>query len=225
MSHFLIIGNGDFLPKSIILKAAIGKTIIALDGAINKLSKINIKPHIVLGDFDSIKEGKIIDRWGIKSICQNPEFLDNKKHDEIEIVFEKNQNITDFVKAIRYCDKQEAKSITSLCVTGGRIDHHEGALRALRTEYKKDRVILIHTAKQTLQYLRDEEINFEGKKGDKCGILAFPKGSFSSSGLCWNGDNYPLEFGYSESICNYLVSTSVKITVAGEALVVMPQQL
>ena len=98
-------------------------------------------------------------------------------------------------------------------------------MRALRTEYKKERIILLHTEQQTLRYAKNEEVTFQGKIGDRCGIIAFPKGSFSSQGLRYDVTQMLLEFGFSDSTSNYLAQPRVLVAISGEALIVMPPQL
>ncbi len=201
MPHFLIIANGTFLSRDIIAEAAIGRTIIAVDGAADKLIPMNITPDIVLGDFDSVE----------------------RIHDhKVPVIHIEDQQTTDLVKAIRYCDANDAESISIVCATGGRMDHHEAAMRALRTEYKPERVILMHTEMQTLRFAKDETVVFEGEIGDKCGVFAYPKGKFSSSGLEYDVKNFELDFGYSESSCNVMRETRAVVAVVGEALLVMP---
>jgi len=53
---FLIIANGPSLTEKRIQTLSIGKTIVALDGAIEQLEKIKILLAIILGDFDSVSE-------------------------------------------------------------------------------------------------------------------------------------------------------------------------
>jgi thiamine pyrophosphokinase len=208
MKDFIIVANGDFLVKEIIEEAIANKTIIALDGAAKKLRRLNISPQVVLGDFDSLNQDEI-ETFAKHSL----------------IVPANDQNLTDLVKAIRYCDNEGATSITIICASGGQLDHHEGAMRALRTEYKKNRLILLHTDQQTVRFAKDETVTLQGRIGDRCGIIAFPQGSFSSMGLRYDVKNMLLTFGFSDSTCNSLVQDKAVVTVSGEALLVMPPQL
>lgn len=226
MSDYIIIANGSFLVREIILEAIQNKIIIALDGAADKLARIGIKPDVILGDFDSATESRK-NFWGIRehfdSIDETScEYIANFG---VKIVPAKNQDLTDLMKAINYCDKHHATSITIICATGGRLDHDEGTRRTLRTHYNKQRPITLHTEQQTIRFVHDEKIVMSGLPGDKCGIIAYPHGSFSSSGLLYDAQNYPLEFGHSESICNSLTTNEAVITVNGEALAIMPPQL
>jgi len=200
MPNFIIIANGDFLIREIIIEAIAGKTIVALDGAANKLVQLGIKPDVILGDFDSITE--LSDNSGIT------------------IVPARDQNETDLVKGIHYCDTEGASQIDIICAMGGRMDHHEYALRALHKVYRKDRPMFLHTEQQTLCCAIDETITVRGEVGDKCGIMALPKGSFTAEGLVWN--NCPLFFATRESVSNELLQTTATITATGSLLIIMP---
>ena len=56
MPDYAIIANGNFLVEEILVEAVKGKIIIALDGAADKLARLGLNPHLILGDFDSISE-------------------------------------------------------------------------------------------------------------------------------------------------------------------------
>lgn len=220
MNDYIIVANGQFLVREIIEEAIQNKTIIALDGAANKLKRINVQPHIILGDFDSI-DAKTQTYWGI---LQTFNELANDAQPYIgqhgvTIVPAKDQENTDLVKAIHYCDKQGATSITIICATGGRDDHSEGVKMALRTEYRKDRIITLHTEQQTLRCARDETVLINGKIGDYCGFIATNTGTGSSAGLAYECAHH------AESICNVLKKSPATLHIYGLALVIMPPQL
>ncbi len=217
---YVIVANGNFLVREIILEATKDKIIVALDGAAGKLNRLGIKPHVILGDFDSLTEADK-NYFGISKQADKPYHGNHN----ITVVPAKDQKYTDFVKAIRYCDEVGAKSINVICAAGGLLDHYEGALRALRTEYNKSRPMLFHTAQQTIQFAKNETVTIPGEIGEGCGVLAFPEGSITSTGLEYEMEAFPLKFGYSESTRNSLQTSPAKIIVQGEALVVMPPQL
>jgi thiamine pyrophosphokinase len=226
MRDFIIVANGDFLIREIIAEAVLGKTIVALDGAVQKLRKLRIQPHVIAGDFDSINQEEM-DFWGIQQGFD--ELTDDAKpyqgRHQVLIVPTKDQKEHDLAKAIHYCDSQGAKSITLICACGGYLDLHEGTLRALYTAYKKDRPIVLHTERETVRFARDETVVIAGQINDRCGIIAFPKGAFSSQGLRYDVNNMPLTFGVSESISNALAQEQATVKVTGDALIIMPPQL
>lgn len=223
MRNYLIVANGDFLDKEIIHEAIQGRIIVALDGAADRLAALGFMPDIILGDFDSIQP----EAWGIR------ETYKGLNHDDqpytglhgVTIVPAKNQELTDLIKAIHYCDQLDAQEITIICATGGRFDHHEAAVRALRSEYKKQRVIYLHTSRQTLRCIKDETVAMKGETGDKCGIMAFPHGAVSSQGLVYDVRQRELAFGFTDSIGNELRDKEAIISVDGEVLLIMPPML
>ncbi len=48
----LIIGAGDFSPRGLVVKK--GDWLIAADGGLNHLASLGLRPHLVLGDMDSV---------------------------------------------------------------------------------------------------------------------------------------------------------------------------
>ncbi|VVC76450.1 hypothetical protein AQUSIP_17630 [Aquicella siphonis] len=226
MKDYLIVADGNFLAREILEEAAQNKTIIALDAAADKLARIGILPDILLGDFDCDTEAHAA-YWGIRETFSRLD--DNTSpyvgNHGVTIVPRKNQNLTDLIKAIRYSDEHQAASITLICATGGRLDHHEAALRSLRSEYKKERPLILHTEQQTLCYAKNDTCVIPGVSGDKCAILAFPQGMFTSEGLVYDVTDYKLEFGYSESYANALKNSRAIVTITGEALLMLPPQL
>ena len=218
--HYLIVANGSFLGKELLQKLIVNKTIVALDNAANRLRELEIQPHIVLGDFDSIENAEF---WGIKkTFAELNNDDDEYDGNGVRIVPAKNQNYTDLQKAVQYCDAHHAQSITIVCATAGRLDHHESAVRLLRTAHRRPRSLVIHTDTQTLRYATNEDVMIRGRVGDKCGILGFPYGRFSSSGLLYDVEDFELNFGYSDSTCNQFLKEMVLLKISGEALLVMP---
>lgn len=215
--NYLVVANGNFLVKEIIQEISRDKIIIALDEAADKLARMGILPQILLGDFDA-ENAAHFTYWGIRP-SESETYTGNHY---VTIVPKKNQHLTDLMKAIQYCDEQQAASIHVICAAGGRLDHHEAAMRSLRTNYKKQRELLLHTEQQTLRFIKDESLIIQGQIKDNCAVLAFPHAVFSSHGLWYDVENYELNFGYSESFSNSLRFPNAHIQVKGEALVMLP---
>ncbi len=220
MKDFAIIANGPFLVREILDEVIAHKIVIALDGAANKLKSLNIIPQVILGDFDSV-DAETQAYWGITQTF-NDMTNDAKPYQGnhgVLIVPAKDQNETDLVKAIHYCDQQSARSITLVCVNGGREDHHEGTRMALKSEYKPNRRMIVHTAEQSLQVAQNETVDIIGNAGDYCGFIATHTGLCSSQGLEYECNQ--LE----SSICNRLTSSSATLHIDGLALIILPPQL
>jgi thiamine pyrophosphokinase len=222
MSAYVIIANGDFLEKNLIQQICRNKIIVALDGAAQKLRTLNLKPHIILGDFDSLDHATQL-YWGITKTSDE---LDNHDkpylgNDDIMIVPSLDQSLTDLVKAIRYCDTNHVSEISIICALGGRIDHDETNKRALRLEYNPSRPITLYTNTQMLRFARNDTVRISGKMNETVGIFGFPSARFSSTGLEYEGNNTLLDFGY-DSACNALKHLEATITIQGDALLILP---
>jgi thiamine pyrophosphokinase len=215
---FLIVADGEFLSTEQLLALARGKVIVALDHAGERLLDLNILPDIILGDFDSIREKE---RFGIDQLTGN----DNAQYQvkingkSIQLVYRPDQDETDFFKAIRYIDMLDPADIYMACaLSRNRLDHLINNLRSLRVFYQKKRPIYFYTKTQIARYIKDETIIATNQIGAICGIFGFPKAHFSSEGLKYNGNHFPLSFGFSESVANEFAAETAKITVMGEAL-------
>ncbi len=220
MNPFIIIANGPFLDPDIIREAIQNRQIIALDGAADKLLAINIKPDVILGDFDSIHP-QTQAYWGITQtfIAMSEYAKPYMGHHGVKIVPAKDQSTTDLVKAIQYCDQEQAQDISIICATGGREDHHEASKQALQTEYRANRPIILHSEQQTLRWAENETVTLQGEEGDHCGFVAHGAGHGHSIGLLYPCHHIPV------SLCNRLSQCDAQITIKGGALLMMPPQL
>lgn len=204
---YLIVANGPFLSPVLIHQAAKKARIIALDGAANKLTKLNIQPDIILGDFDSFQEEE--------SLTSIP---------KIKLL---DQNFTDFQKALQFI-KKEATHIDVVCATGGRMDHEQANIRALVEEYSHECSIYLHNEEQTLEYVRDKTVHIRGNCDDFCGFFGMPEAWMivKNNGLAY-GSEIPYHLTLAQfSSSNQLVSDNGAIVeFKGDALVAHPSWL
>jgi thiamine pyrophosphokinase len=220
MENYVIVANAPFLPTLMITKIVQNKKIIALDGSARKLMDIGIKPHIILGDFDSL-DTKSLQYWGIKEINEN-ETPYPGNHD-VWIVPAKDQNHTDLEKAICFCDQAHAVSIDIVCaISDNRLDLTLSNLGLLRAKYQKNRPLRLHTSTQTAVFVKDEKIKIIGNPNDYCGLFGFGETAFTSTGLKYNGKNRLLNFGFMDSVSNQLETNEAVITIKGEAFIIRP---
>lgn len=246
--RYIIIANGPFLPKEIILEAVQeGDIIVALDGAANKLARIGLMPHIIIGDFDSIEN---LDFWGIpKSFTKNNE---NKKievykseKNNVIMVNTPDQNETDLSKAIKFCDLppsdlgiSAATNINILCGLDGRPDHSIGNLRSLNLHFRPDRPIWLHNDAYSLIFIKNMEFTIPAQNLDQkhqVAIMGMPEAAFLSTGLMWDGvatqndgsdtgpNGYKVYIGH-DSTCNLLNEQAkpAVIKINGDAIIMQP---
>lgn len=231
MSH-LIIANGPFLDATLIhVLAKKSQRLIALDGAVDRLFALGIIPQVILGDFDGLPIPSAA-YWGVKQtladydhknrVAMQPSYVG--RHD-VEIVLTTDQYATDLEKGIQYADLDAAKKIIILCATDGRTDHTLGNFSLLRRVYQKKRPIYIYTNTEVLEYVKDDVVLIRGEVGDQCAVCAAPYATVTSSGLVFDMENLPLEYGVQESTCNQLATPLARIEVKGEALIMHPPRL
>lgn len=199
MRRYLIIANGEDLSRDRLTSLANDRTIIALDGAADKLIRLQLTPAVILGDFDSIQDIRRFNK--LSTIIHAPD-----------------QNYTDLEKALQYCDAQQANDIAVVCATGGRLDHHQAAIYLLKRYHKKDRPLRLYTETQIIFYGMNETITWHATTKEKCGIFPEEGCRYSTTGLLYDVQDYT-----QPSISNSVCDTKVEITVEGSALLIMPR--
>ena len=203
-----------------------GYKIISLDGATNQFLKNERKPHVVLGDLDSVEDAR---EWGIKATfsTMDNDSLPYTGVGGVLIVPAKDQDCTDLHKAIIYCDSVGATQIIIINAHGGRMDHELINISLLKRLYRHDRSIRMRTEQQTLEFVHGNEdepavINISGKIGDYIGVVGFPKATLvKSTGVQYSATHYPLEL-LCGSTCNPLVAEAAQLIITGDALVISP---
>lgn len=203
------IANGTPLPKELILNVSQGRTIVALDGAVRALREVygsEIKPDIVVGDFDSC------------SVTDRGHFAD------AQIIHEPSQDINDLEKGIIQCDALGAQQIWLLNALGlDRLDHSIAAMHILKKYHNPGRPLRLVSTNQILEFVKDAKLSFESKVGEAVGVFGFPQASIVSRGLMYEMTDYWVE-GSQFSSSNYVADRSVAIEIKGEALVSYPLQ-
>ena len=109
----VIVANGEF-PSASVMHRWIDRAplVVCLDGAANRLLQLGYRPHLIIGDGDSIQPG-LTERYGV-------EFL---KVDE--------QETNDLSKAVRHLRKRGCRQLMMLGITGRRDDHTLGNISLL----------------------------------------------------------------------------------------------
>jgi len=202
---FFIIANGTY-EHEVVQSLILNKTVIALDGAANKLR--DVIPDYILGDFDSI----------------TPETKEKYQKMQVQFIEVEDQNFTDLEKAIMFAKEKGARAIFVCCALGGeRTDHLIGNLSILKKYYDKNCRIIFHTPKEILYFLKNETFSFRGNSGAQCAFLGWPKAVVSTSGLIWDVKDWETEIGDQISTCNKLNEEYVEIKVKGDLLLICPK--
>lgn len=104
-TEVVILANGSFPKNKDVLKVlATAKYLICCDGAMNKLEQVGLRPHVIVGDLDSIK--------------------DSVKEKYADILYHiSEQSTNDLTKAINWCLDNGFTQAVILGATGEREDH------------------------------------------------------------------------------------------------------
>ncbi len=170
----IIVANGSFSPTRMILSELnTADLILAADGGAVHLHELNICPHAIIGDLDSISsEAKV--------------FFTSKK---VPIhTFPTRKDQTDTELCIHYAVGQGSTEIILLGVTGQRLDHTLANIFLLRTILAlgiKGRIMDSHNE----IYLVDSEITIQGSPGELLSVIPV---SEKVTGLTLEGLEYPL---------------------------------
>lgn len=172
--------------------------IICADSGYAHAKKMDIKPDVVLGDFDSYKKDEVI--------CDDIKIYPSKK------------DFTDSEIAADYALKNGADEILFLASTGGRLDHTLANIYLLKTMAQKGVLASIFDGAATTYY-SDDEIVLKGKKGDLLSLIPFSEvADITTWGLEYALSNQPLP---STGISNVFIGDKAKIQIgSGEAIVI-----
>ena len=120
VTHTLLIGNGETLPKFLLKKLSQqANFVLAADGGANRALSCGITPDLVIGDLDSISD---------KTQKQLP---------AEKILFVDNQNNTDLEKALDFLSGNGCKACTIAGFAGGRLDFTLGNFLSVYPYLKK----------------------------------------------------------------------------------------
>ena len=120
----ILFGNGELVNHPILIKSLeAAKTIICLDGGVNKLKKLGHEPDLILGDMDSID---------LKPDNYNCEILELS-----------NQSTNDMDKGLQWCLENNKNDILLTGLSGKRDDHTMAALLSMVLFSKKLKLAMV----------------------------------------------------------------------------------
>ncbi len=165
----LLICNGE-PPSATLARKLASKAdlVIAADGGANAARRLGIRPHVIIGDLDSIT-------LATRRFFSSSNILQVKRQDN-----------TDLEKALDYLLTQKIKDVTIIGATGRRIDFTLGNLS----------VIWNYTSSMSLTFVGDDwkamPVQFRKKFTAKVGttVSLIPFGS--CGGITLKGLRYPL---------------------------------
>ena len=211
MKRAIIFYNGD-LSDVTRAKHYIKPTdyIICADGGARHMVNLNLKPDLIIGDFDSLTEDQQIffTHYGT-------EFLRyNKEKDE-----------TDSELAASYALNKGYKTIIIFGVFGSRIDHMLTNILALEPLFNKGADATIIEGKKEIRVI-NSHIKLHGKKGDLLSLIPL-KGTVKNvqtKNLYYSLNDEDLSFGYSRGISNVFTAKIAEVTIQEGTLLVIHEK-
>jgi thiamine pyrophosphokinase len=196
----IIFANGDPCDLEIVKPwAAQAELIIAADGGTRNALAVDVLPHVVIGDLDSLTEADRVQ-------------LDRSRVQLI--VYPTHKDYTDLELALRYARNQHATEIIIFSALGGRWDQSLANLLLLTLPELAQIPTRIVDHQLTIQVIRDRA-EITGRAGDTLSLIALQG---DAHGVTIDGCEYPLNdatlpFGATLGISNVLAQNTAKITV------------
>jgi len=161
--------------------------IICADGAADVIYEMELIPHVIIGDMDSI----------------SPEVLQYFVRQEVKIIkYPRNKDFTDTQLAITYAEQQGAGEIIMLGTLGKRLDHTLSNLFSSMDMVQKGKKIT-HYSPECIVYVFSGELEITGNIGEIISVMALTD---VCQGVYETGVAYPLEDVQLEIIKPYAVS-------------------
>ena len=206
MSKTVIFANGDLSTQNIDLPN--GTIVIAADGGIRHCLKMKIKPHVIIGDFDSADNDalSLVERNGAKLI-QYPT----------------DKNETDLELAINYAIEKGANNITLYGLLGGRWDMSIANILLLASPaYQAVNFRVICGNIEFFIVRGGKSLTIHGNPGDTVSVIPLspqPTG-ITYAGLTWSLENATLPFGSPRGVSNCLIKEKATLRLNSGVILV-----
>lgn len=204
----VIIANGELdYTKQIVDRIKDATLIISADGGARHLRALNILPHAMIGDFDSIHPD---DR------------LFFKQKQVKTIIFPSRKNQTDTELCLSWALENKATDITFLGVTGTRLDHTLSNIFLLKKLARQHIPARIITKHNEIHVITD----FIEIKGSPQEFLSIIPITAQVTGITLEGLEYQmvdgtLEMGMCMGVSNCFKETTASVSIKKGALIVI----
>lgn len=188
----LIIGNGAECRFSLLQQLMEWSPIvIALDGAYQRLKDLQVKPDIVIGDFDSIGE--------------------YEADPDITYIKIEDQETTDLEKGLNYLLSNDFKDVNLIWSTGYRLDHTLSNISVMG-KYSQMNIVLYDNHSKA--YILPPRFEKHYEKGDTISLLPLGKvGGIKTENLLYPLNDETLEITVRSGSSNEVKETGlVKIS-------------
>ncbi|MGO3751418.1 MAG: thiamine diphosphokinase [Peptoniphilaceae bacterium] len=195
----ILIASGNKIKFSILEKYITSNNfIVCADGGIKNFLHTNLKPNLIVGDFDSISE-------------EGKSFI---KSNNIEVkTFPPEKDFTDSELALDELMKKRVDEIILLGVTGSRLDHTLGNLLMLKKLYKKVSAKIIDNNNEIIYFEKGKYKLFKDKYEYLSVIAISDEVKYSSRGLYYEVNNLTLNNDSIRGVSNKILSESAELII------------
>lgn len=177
--------------------------IVCADSGYLHAKRLGVKPHAVLGDFDSVRRCDVV--------C------------DCIVDFPPKKDLTDTELCIRYAIEQGCSEILLLGATGGRIDHELANLFLLKVMMDEGVTGYIFDGISETWLVSDKIVFDDGEAGDLLSVLPIAP---QVTGITTEGLEYPLkeatlQFGPALGISNVFLGSRAAVRVAEGLILVV----
>lgn len=204
----VVVANGE-IEGNDLLASKIGPDtmIVCADGGTANALALGLRPHVVVGDIDSISAElrRELEVNGVEFVIHTPQ-----------------KDETDTELALRYCVAHGAESILFVGALGGRLDHALANLSLLAEPTWRSIPVRIIDGRATIE-LCSARCDISGRAGDVVSLLPWggdTKG-VSTEGLEYPLNNEALFFGPARGVSNVMLDEHATITVQEGLLLVI----
>lgn len=209
----LIFANGEFSPGDVPRPKA-GDLIVCADGGLRHAMAIGLRPHVVLGDFDSLGH---VER----------EFLQKEAGSIRLLRYPVEKDKTDGHLAVEYALRAGVKEILMFGGLGGRFDHTLGNLLLAWICLARGVPLQIVGQKQYVSMLKGpDRAEIRGKARDYVSLLPLTPTviGVTTQGLYYPLDDAILYLGDTRGISNELVANIGSVEVRDGVLFILRVQ-
>lgn len=206
----VIVVNGELADSDQLRAAATAAdVVIAADGGAAHLHALGLRPHWLIGDFDSL----------------DPVILESFQREGAHV--ERHppaKDATDLELALQLARRLGATRIRILAALGGRHDQALGNLLLLAQADLADLDLAVLNGKESVRVLRGSgELSVIGRPGDTLSILPIGGDAVdvTLTGLAYPLDKSRLPLGTSRGISNVFEEHEARITLGAGALIVI----
>lgn len=206
--RIIIFANGE-LPN--IQKAFVvikpNDLIICADGGIRHALSLGVKPHIIIGDMDSL-----------------PKEFSLSTFDGEVVLFPKDKNETDLELAISHALTLKSKEIVIVGALGGRIDQTLANIALLTNFQHANCSMQLNDGVEEI-FLCKDQVAVSGRSGDVISLIPWQGNveGVTTQNLKWKLKNETLFFNKTRGISNEMIANTATISISKGLLLIVHQ--